>query len=223
MRVLLTGFEPFGGSAVNPSEKVVRRLARRPPAGLAIRAVVLPVAGGEAVGALAAAMDKFDPDAVVCLGESSRATGLLFERVAINLRDYRIPDNRGASVCDQPVVEGGPVAYFSTLPVRLMAAAAESVGVPATLSLSAGTFLCNEVMYALLHAVHARPRLMPAGFIHVPQLPEQTTGLRDRASMDTPTVERGLRAALGVLVAAPAPPRATRRRRPSRSCRPPWS
>lgn len=216
MLVLVTAFEPFGGSGVNPSMPLARALARRPPAGMTIRSRVLPVVGGQAVDVLLGAMNQVRPDAVICLGQSARAACLVFERVAVNLRDYPVPDNAGAVVRDEPVVDGAPAAHFTTLPVRLMVDACRAAGVPASISLSAGAFLCNEVMFALLQAVHGQPRLLPAGFIHVPCLPQQVIEQPGAPSMDTATAERGLRAALTILTSSRRPQRTARHRRAGR-------
>jgi len=198
--VLVTSFEPFGGSGVNPTTEISRLLAAMPCA-LGSRAfATLPVVTGESEGSawarVAPLLDELEPDAVVALGESLRAESLLFERVAINLRDARIPDNAGMQPRDAPVVEGAPDAYFSTLPLREMLSASESAGVAAALSLSAGAFLCNELMFRLLD--RATPRR--TGFIHVPQLPEQAAE-RGGPSMEAATAARGIHAALEVLAA----------------------
>lgn len=157
--------------------------------------------GGRAVDELLQAFRRDRPDAVVCLGESGQATGITFERVAVNLRDYRLPDNAGRQVVDQPVVAQGPAAYFATLPVRTMFEAVRERGIHAELSMSAGTFLCNEVMYAALHWAATEAPATLAGFVHVPRLPEQVAG-RDGAlpSMDAMTTARGVAAALTALV-----------------------
>ncbi|MDZ4830081.1 MAG: pyroglutamyl-peptidase I [Phycisphaerae bacterium] len=199
LRVLLSGFEPFAGSRINPSCEVLDRLCAAPPSGIAIFPVVLPVVGFDAIKRLLAAMRRTLPDAVVLLGESGLASGIVLERVAINLRDYRIPDNAGVQVRDSPVVRGGPAAYFSTLPVRRLVAACRAAGVPAELSLSAGSFLCNEVMYAALHATVTRGPTVPTGFIHLPQLPEQaSSGEKTRPTMALDVAVKGV---TGILLA----------------------
>jgi pyroglutamyl-peptidase len=204
MHLLLTGFEPFGGSTINPSAEAILLLRRRPNSGIRLTTRLLPVVGGVAAEDLIAAIDRERPDAVISLGESGQATGITLERLAANLRDYRIADNQGGVVADAPVVEGGPAAYFATLPLRRMLAAVQAVGVPAELSMSAGTFLCNEVMYAALHHIAQRDLGIPAGFIHVPQLPEQVVAAgRGRPSMALETIVQGLEAAIGVLVGSP--------------------
>jgi pyroglutamyl-peptidase len=196
--VLVTAFEPFGGSGVNPTMLIVQLLAAMPCARGSRVFATLPVVGGTGSGSAWAALEpllaSLRPDAVVALGESARAEAITFERVAVNLRDSRIADNAGVRAVDEPVVAGGRDAIFATLPVRALTAACDGAGVPATLSLSAGTFLCNEVMYRLL----ADPRVPSAGFIHVPQLPEQSAE-RGGPSMDAATAAAGVHAALEAL------------------------
>lgn len=193
--ILVTAFEPFGGSAVNPTMLIARLLEGMPCARGARAFATLPVVGGTAAGSAWAAIEPLvashAPDAVVALGESARAESITFERVAVNLRDSRIADNAGVHAVDEPVVAGGVDALFSTLPVRVLAEACDGAGVPATLSLSAGSFLCNEVMYRLL----ADPRVARAGFIHVPQLPEQSAE-RGGPSMEAAHAAAGIHAAL---------------------------
>ena len=194
MRLLLTGFEPFGGGRVNPSQRIVEALAKRPPKGVELSTLVLPVVGGVAPRRLLGVLTRLRPEAVVMLGESGASAAITLERVAVNLRDYRIADNAGRSVRDRPVVRQGPAAYFATLPLRRMQEAMAKAGVPAVLSTSAGTFLCNEVMYAALHAL--RTTDTPCGFIHVPRLPEQVLGERGAPSMDEALAVRGIEEAL---------------------------
>ncbi len=206
MRILLTGFEPFGGSSFNPSSSLVAALAEEGLLGSELSAVILPVIGGDgpksARAELADAIEANQPDTVVCFGESSRATHVAFERLAANLRDDRIADNAGEKCCDQPVIEGGPVAYFSTLPMRAMRDACEGEGVPAILSMSAGTFTCNEILFFLLHqsAVGAFSTVRRAGFVHLPQLPEQAAQ-RGGPSMSLAHLLVGVRSSLRELVA----------------------
>ena len=193
--VLVTAFEPFGGRGVNPTMLIARLLEGMPCARGARAFATLPVVGGTAAGSAWAALEplvaSLAPDAVVALGESARAEAITFERVAVNLRDSRIADNAGVRAVDEPVVAGGVDALFGTLPVRALAEACDGAGVPATLSLSAGSFLCNEVMYRLL----ADPRVARAGFIHVPQLPEQAAE-RGGPSMEAARAAAGIHAAL---------------------------
>ncbi len=199
--VLVTSFEPFGGSPVNPTMRIAELLRAMPTAHGSRAFVTLPVVTGVSAGSawstLAPLLDALAPDAVVALGESAKADAITFERVAVNLRDARIADNAGTQLVDMPVVEGAPDGRFSTLPLRVMRTACEAAGVPATLSLSAGSFLCNELMFRLLE--RGAPTI--AGFIHVPQLPEQAL-TRGGPSMDATTSARGVNAALEILAAA---------------------
>lgn len=167
-KILLTGFEPFGGSDVNPSEQVVKVLAADPPEGIDLVTAILPVERTAGPQRLLEAVQASQPQAVLCLGEASRRAVVSIERVAVNLLDYRIPDNSGQQCTDQPIFPDGPAAYFVTLPVRAMLAAVLAAGLPAELSLSAGAYLCNQVLYTLLHT-----QSMPGGFIHLPSLPQQ--------------------------------------------------
>ncbi|MFM7505429.1 MAG: pyroglutamyl-peptidase I, partial [Rubrivivax sp.] len=153
--LLVTGFEPFGGDSVNPSELVAAALhGSVVEAGQRRARVVaqrLPCAFGDARARLAAAMDDWRPLAVLSLGLAAGRAGLTPERVAINLADARIADNAGEQPSDQPVLPKGPAAYFATLPVKAMVAAMRAAGAPAELSLSAGSFVCNELFYGLMH------------------------------------------------------------------------
>ncbi len=205
MRILLTGFEPFGGSAFNPSSALVAAVAEEGLLGSYLTAVILPVIGGEgptsARAHLSAAIESSQPDTVVCFGESSRATRIAFERVAVNLRDERMADNAGGKCRDQPVIAGAPVAYFSTLPMREMCDACEGEGVPAMLSMSAGTFTCNEILFYLLHesAVGSFSSVRRGGFVHLPQLPQQAAQ-RGGPSMSLAHLLLGVRSSLRELV-----------------------
>lgn len=176
-RLLVTGFGPFGGSPVNPSEIAATAVADRPEAGVTVRSAVLPVVGGTAPGSARAVLDglleAFRPDCVVLFGEAHVRSAISVERIAVNLRDYRIADNSGSVVRDEPVVAGAPDAYFATVPIRAMAEAVARLGIPGELSLSAGSFLCNEVMFHALHRAAGGGGRWTAGFVHLPQLEEQ--------------------------------------------------
>jgi len=205
LHLLVTGFEPFGGSVVNPSEQAAAALAQTPPPGLIITPAILPVDRLQGPAALLTALKSTQPQVVICLGEASRRPAISLERVALNLLDYRIPDNSGQTVIDEPVVPDGPAAYFSTLPLRAMLAAMQAAGVPAELSLSAGAYLCNQVMYTLLHHLAETRRSIPAGFIHLPALPIQAAATSTPyATQSLEMTLLGLRAALGTLTPSAA-------------------
>ncbi|QRP46612.1 pyroglutamyl-peptidase I [Amycolatopsis sp. FDAARGOS 1241] len=170
MTVLLTGFAPFGGSATNPSWRAAGLVAGRRDD---VVAVELPVEFGASLPALRAAIEAHGPDLVVCAGEAGGRDEVTPERVAINVVDARIPDNAGRQPVDVPVVAGGPAAYFTTLPVKAAVAAIQARGVPAAVSYTAGTYVCNQVFYGLMHLLATDFPALRGGFVHVPSAPEQ--------------------------------------------------
>ena len=195
--VLVTGFEPFDGASVNPSAEVAKRLDGRRLGGAEVRAAVLPVHHVGAAAAVVALLGAHDPAAVVHLGLAGERAQIALERIAVNLMDYSIPDNAGWQACDEPCVAGGPAAYWSTLPLRAMLEALRGAGAPAYLSSTAGTYLCNFVMYTTLHALAGRPEPRPAGFIHLPRLPAMVApGSAGEPSMDLGLMLRGVEAAV---------------------------
>ncbi len=167
--ILVTGFEPFAEEASNPSAAIAARLDGTTLAGRAVVRATLPVVFGESRRILARLLRRHDPSLVVCLGVAAGRRAISLERVAINLDDARLPDNAGAQPVDVPVVRGGPAAYWSTLPLRRMAAAIAGAGLPVELSNSAGTYVCNHLFYGLMHLLRKRTGTC-GGFIHVPRL-----------------------------------------------------
>jgi pyroglutamyl-peptidase len=197
MKLLLTGFEPFGGSTLNPSEQIVRLLTGKEIDRVQIVSAVLPVDQAQAAEILIDVLGHHRPDAVLCLGEASRRAVISVERLAVNLLDFRIPDNAGCQLVDQPIIHGGPAAYFVTLPDRFICKSIQQAGVPAELSLSAGTYLCNQVLYRLLHYLSEEQWHIPAGFIHLCALPEQAAAAAAAVpSMSLETSLRGVQAAV---------------------------
>lgn len=170
--VLLTGFEPFGGESINPSWQVAQALHGQVIGGWPVVAAQLPCVFATAPRALQAALRRHRPRAVLCLGLAGSRSAISFERVAINWVDARIPDNAGAQPVDQPVQSHGPAAHFTGLPIKALAWRLQQAGLPAELSFSAGSFVCNQVFYALMQALRRRPGV-PGGFVHLPPLPEQ--------------------------------------------------
>ncbi|MCX6499886.1 MAG: pyroglutamyl-peptidase I [Arthrobacter sp.] len=171
--ILLTGFEPFGGETTNPSWAAARRAAALLRAdGHDVSAVELPCVFGDALTVLAAALEKHRPELVVCAGQAGGRERISLERIAINCDDARIPDNAGNAPVDEPVVPGGPAAYFSTLPVKAALGALLAAGIPAEVSQTAGTYVCNHVFYGLMHALRQSPGVR-GGFVHVPFGPDQ--------------------------------------------------
>jgi pyroglutamyl-peptidase len=201
-RILLTGFDPFGGESINPSWEAVRALHGKRIGGHRIVALQLPTEFAGSLRMLRAAMRELAPAILLGVGQAGGRSQLSIERVAINLRDARIHDNAGAQPVDDPVVAGGPAAYFSTLPIKAMLAALHAQGLPAEISNSAGTYVCNHVAYAMLHLA-APKRGVRAGFIHIPYLPLQAAARRGAPSMALDDVVRGLEIALRTAIATP--------------------
>ncbi|CAH6635369.1 pyroglutamyl-peptidase I [Pseudocitrobacter vendiensis] len=193
--VLITGFEPFDGEAVNPSWEVVSRLDNAIIGGGRVVARQLPCVFGEALIELNAAIDSLSPTLVLSVGQAGGRTDISVERVAINVDDARIPDNRGNQPVDTPIVANGPAAWFSSLPIKAIVSALRDAGVPASVSQTAGTFVCNHVMYGLLHKLSGIPEAK-GGFIHIPYLPQQAAAHPGAPSMAAETVRQGLELAI---------------------------
>lgn len=196
--ILITGFDAFGGAELNPSWLAVKALHRRQILGHRVVAARLPTVYGESLKSLNALLRLHRPVLVVCVGQAGGRSSISLERVAINLDDAPIADNAGAQPVDVSVVPGAPVAYFSTLPIKAMLVALQREGLPAEVSQTAGTFVCNHVFYGLMHAL-ANNRLLrrtKGGFVHVPWLPEQGA-----PSMPLDDMVKGLRIALRCAVA----------------------
>lgn len=173
MKVLLCAFEPFGGQIINASQQVVREVARLPFAGAQLEVLELPVERGRAPQMVMAAFERLRPDIIILLGEARGRAAITPERVAINVDDFPIPDNAGNQPREQNIVEHGPAAFFSTLPVVAIHKALTQQNIPASISNTAGTFLCNHVFYRVLHHLAQNQNSVQAGFIHMPVLPEQ--------------------------------------------------
>ncbi len=200
--ILLTGFEPFGGESVNPSWEIARALDGWNCEGHVVHAALLPCAFGDALAALDAAIEAHAPRIVLCLGQAGGRPEISIERVAVNVDDARIPDNRGRQPIDMAIEAGGPAAYFSTLPIKAIARDVREAGAAASVSNTAGTFVCNHVFYALMHRVATRPGLARAraGFVHVPYTPGQVAGRVDVPSMPLAMQVAGIRQALRTAV-----------------------
>ena len=171
VRILVTGFEPFGGQNLNPSWEVARALNGLALEGAQVTSVQLPCVFAQALLGLKQALAQHRPDIVLALGQAEGRCDFSVERVAINVQDARIPDNAGAQPIDVPVIAGGPAAYFSTLPIKTLVAGLKAAGFPASVSQTAGTFVCNQVFYALQHTLAGLG--VHSGFVHLPLLPEQ--------------------------------------------------
>ena len=183
--VLITGFEPFGGDARNPSQEIARALDGRLMAGRRMVGAVLPCVFDGSLVELRRLLRQRRPELIVCLGLAAGRSEITPERIAINLDDARIPDNTGFQPIDRAVVRDGPAAYWSTLPVKAIVANLRERGVPASVSSTAGTFVCNHVFYGLMHALRRR-RGVRGGFVHLPCVPEQA--LPGQASLPLATM-----------------------------------
>jgi len=197
LTVLLTGFEPFDGAAENPSRRAVLALAGEPPPpGTRVLAEILPCRYATAGEALRSVVLRHRPGVLIATGLAGGRAEISVERVAINVDDARIADNDGVRRIDTPVLPDGPAAYFSTLPIKAVAAAIRAAGVPAQVSQTAGTFLCNHIFYRARHLAATEMPGLRAGFLHVPWLPEQATEHRGEPSMALASIIAAIRAAI---------------------------
>lgn len=188
--ILLTGFAPFAGELVNPSWQAVRALNGEVIDGHRVVAVELPTEFGAALPVLRAALRRVQPRLAIAVGLAGGRDGVSLERVAINVIDARIADNAGAQPIDAPIIARGPAAYFCTLPIKSALLSLQHEGIDAHVSQTAGTYVCNQVFYALMHAAKRR-RGMRAGFVHVPWLPEQAQ-CHDEPGMALADMQRAL-------------------------------
>lgn len=191
-KVLITGFEPFGGESINPSWEVAKILAKQPH----IDAVQLPCVFDRSLDVLREKIQALQPDVVICIGQAGGRSSIEIERVAINLNDASIPDNQGNQPIDTAIVPHAPAAYFTTLPAKAMVQAVKNAGVPASLSLSAGSYVCNHAMFGLLHFLAESFPQTRGGFIHIPFLPEQGVQHRNAPTMALDTLVKGLNIAV---------------------------
>ncbi len=194
-KVLVTGFAPFGGEGVNPSWQVAAGLPAA-VGGARIAKCLVPTEFRRAIAAVAEAMEEHSPDIVLCLGQAGGRFRMSVERVGINIDDAAIADNAGAQPIDEPIAQPGPAAYFATVPVKAMVQAMLAAGVPAEVSNSAGTFVCNHLLYGVLHYIAAQGLATRAGFIHVPYAEEQVLDKPGKPAMAVATMVRGVTAAI---------------------------
>lgn len=206
MHVLVTGFEPFDKERVNSSWEAARALDGwhcGAGAKTVVRARRIACVFGAALRELDAAIDELRPALVLCLGEAGGRAEITPERIAINVDDARIADNAGRQPIDEPVLRGAPAAYFSSLPIKAMVRDLRAAGIPASVSNTAGTFVCNHPFFGLMHRIATRPVVagMRGGFVHIPYLPAQAARFPGQPSMAVETVVAGLRLAVGTALA----------------------
>lgn len=202
-KLLLTSFEPFAGEKVNPSLEAARQMSRVEFSGAVIHTAELPVDRHQAVASALDLIHSGGPDIIIMLGEAGGRFRINPERIAINVDDFRIPDNAGNQPKDEPIVEGGPAAYFSTLPIRAIAERIVSAGVPAAISNTAGTYLCNRLFYSVMHAISTEGLPAIAGFIHLPYLHEQAINKNPEVpSLSRESIVEAVRLAIEVSITA---------------------
>lgn len=199
MKILVTGFDPFGGEKINPAYEAVRRLDSE-IAGAEIITMELPTVFHHAAEVLEGKIREADPDVILCVGQAGGRYSVSPERVAINLDDARIPDNKRNQPIDSPIQSDGPAAYFSTLPVKAMVEKMRQAGVPASVSNSAGTFVCNHIMYQVLYTLDRHFPGKTGGFVHVPFIPEQVVDKPNLPSMHLEDIIKALTAGIEAIV-----------------------
>lgn len=197
VKVLLTGFNPFGGELKNASWEVCKAVAKANlPANTMLHLLQVPTVFSEAIGVVTAAIDTLKPDIIICCGQAGGRFAMSVERVAINIDDASITDNAGVQPLDVAVNAIAPAAYFSTLPIKAIVAAMQRDGVPAEVSNSAGTFVCNHLMFGVLHHLASRKIRAYAGFIHLPYLVEQVIDKADKPSLSKALMVKGINSAI---------------------------
>ena len=193
-KVLVTGFEPFGGATLNPSQLLVERLANETLPGVELYTLVLPVEFEKSAINLLAAIKSIDPEVVISFGQAEGRSAITPERIAINLDDARIADNGGDQRQNQPILKTGADGYFSTLPVEKMVSELTQTGVQSALSLSAGSFVCNHIFYLMQHEL--RETKIKSGFVHLPLVPEQSAQFPNQPTMSLNEMVRGAKAVI---------------------------
>ncbi|MBF0746693.1 pyroglutamyl-peptidase I [Gemella sp. 19428wG2_WT2a] len=198
MKILVTGFDPFGGEELNPSWQVVKSLPNK-IADAELRRIQIPTVFGRSAQMLFEEIKKFSPDVVLCLGQAGGRSGISPERIAINIDDARIADNEGNRPVDDVIREDGKAAYFSTLPIKAMVENIKKIGINAEVSNTAGTFVCNHIMYQVLYYAEKNNLNIQAGFIHIPYLPEQLKG-RELPMMEFDDMRRAIISSIQTIV-----------------------
>lgn len=195
MRVLITGFEPFGGEITNPAYEAVKGLPDQ-ISDIQIIKSEIPTAFHVSIQKIEALIKTHLPDVVICVGQAGGRSNITIERVGINVDDAGIPDNLGKQPIDEAIYLDGPAAYFSTLPIKAIVKALRENGIPASVSNSAGTYVCNHIMYGLLHVLKADFPDVRGGFIHVPYCEAQVVDKPNVPSMNLVSITKALKIAI---------------------------
>ena len=199
MKILITAFEPFGGEKVNPALEAMKLLPDKIGEAQILK-LELPTVFKKSIEKVWQHIDEYEPDIVISLGQAGGRACISIERVAINIDDTTMADNEGNMPVDQPIFKDGENAYFSNLPIKNMVEDIKKAGIPANISNTAGTYVCNHVMYGILYKIHKEKLDIKAGFIHVPFIPEQVVNKPERASMSLENIVKAVEIACKVLV-----------------------
>jgi len=199
-KILLTGFDPFGNETINPAIEAVQKIDGDVIENYEVATLEVSTVFNKCIQELKDAMRTINPELVICVGQAGGRSHISMERVAINVNDARIPDNDGNQPIDTPVIQSGPTAYWSRLPIKAIVKALKHEGIPAMVSQTAGTFVCNHLFYGLMHEIHTKYPSVRGGFIHIPFLPEQTANKPEQPSMELDTIIKGLRIAISTSI-----------------------
>mgnify|MGYP000966614118 FL=1 len=199
MKILVTGFDPFGGEPINPAIESVKKLPDN-IAGAKIIKLEIPTVRKKSLEKIEKAINEHNPDVILSIGQAGGRFDISIERVGINLDDFRIPDNEGNQIIDEPIFPDGENSYFVKLPVKAMVQNVQKNNIPASVSYTAGTFVCNHVLYGVLYLIEKKYKGKKSGFIHIPFLPQQVVDKRNMPSMELNTIVKGLTAAIEAIV-----------------------
>ena len=199
MKILVTGFDPFGGEPINPAIESVKKLPDN-IAGAKIIKLEIPTVRKKSLEKIEKAINEHNPDVILSIGQAGGRFDISIERVGINLDDFRIPDNEGNQIIDEPIFPDGENSYFVKLPVKAMVQNVQKNNIPASVSYTAGTFVCNHVLYGVLYLIEKKYKGKKSGFIHIPFLPQQVIDKRNMPSMELNTIVKGLTAAIEAIV-----------------------
>lgn len=191
-KIVVTGFDPFGGESINPAWESVKALGQLKSETFSVHVCQIPTVFHKSLEHLYKALEDIKPDIVLCVGQAGGSSVFSIERIAINVNDARIPDNEGNQPIDTPVIPEGPVGYWSTLPIKAIVHQLKEQGIPAVISQSAGTYVCNHLFYGLMHYISEKNPAIRGGFIHIPYLPEQAVHHSGQPSMALETIIKGL-------------------------------
>ena len=199
MKILVTGFDPFGGEPINPAIESVKKLPDN-IAGAEIIKLEIPTVRKKSLEKIEKAINEHNPDVILSIGQAGGRFDISIERIGINLDDFRIPDNEGNQIIDEPIFPDGENSYFVKLPVKAMVQNVQKNNIPASVSYTAGTFVCNHVLYGVLYLIEKKYEGKKSGFIHIPFLPQQVVDKRNTPSMELNTIVKGLTAAIEAIV-----------------------